>query len=301
MHDIIIQYNNIIQNILDNDTVSEYSIESIFQYLSKNVSADLRKGIKQCMPFFIFPRNFLINFGNASIYHEETHNSEILLLQIIINKTMYRIDFKDPIASEYIKVKLDEMAHYVQHEVNPLHNIPEYQTTLFYTEKNNPIKHKFNQDEHELHVHMNEGSNSTTYTSLDHKKKKAFHLAHFVKHNANDRLPFEHETQEAVERIHHPAMWKGYSGDLTYLHFIGSKYPLSSSDKQQIGGNKMWKHLSHRAFDDGHHVYLWDNLKNQLHHLDSKDKIDSGLNHYFSSTEPRTTDFGHIVISKEKL
>lgn len=151
-----------------------------------------------------------------------------------------------------------------------------------------------------VRIHKSVSDDDTSYITLDHNKQEAIHKSIIVKHEAGDRLPFAHETQEAVERIDHPKLGKGFATDVTYLHFMGSDLPLSSSDVQQIGGYKMWRRLAHRAHNNGNHVYLWDNSSNKLTHLDTIDKINSGLDIYFS-TEPRTKDFGHIVLSKSKI
>jgi hypothetical protein len=242
-----------------------------------------------------------ISENGISIYSERK-NGYISYLQIVIGDTMFKAGkyYGDSIAESYYMQFVNEMAYKIDKldEVNPLGNSKQSRMTEYFLHNRDPIHISLADD---VKTHRRFGDTETSYTTLDHTKKEAVHRTWIVKNKAGDRLPFEHETQEVVERVDHPAMNKGYATDLLYMHFLRSKHPLSSSDKQQYGGYKMWEKISHRALDDGHHVYLWNNLDKSLHQLDTHEKVDSCLQHYYSPTEKRSKDFGHMIISKTKL
>lgn len=278
--------------------------EALFIWINDN--REILKNFKKYLHYHLKYPGMRLSIDNRSLYHESKSKlSEVTYLQMTIENKILRIDttmkYNDVIAELYYNKRLDEMARYVKDEVNPLHNSA---NSRFYTAnaaKLDPIETKLSDT---VRMHKGVGDDETSYTTVDYKNPnfpQAIHSTIIQKHKAGDRLPFEHETQEVVEKVDHPDLPKLYATNLLYNHFLNSDVPLSSSNQQQMGGNKMWQHIAHRAFEDGHHVYLWNNLDNTLNHLDTKEKVDSGLNHYFSANQKRTTDFGHIIIAKNKL
>ena len=151
----------------------------------------------------------------------------------------------------------------------------------------------------DVRIHRSSNDAETTYTTIDHSKRRAIHYTFIKVEPAGDRLPFEHEYQDVVEKVDHPKLGKGYATDLLYSHFLRSAHPLSTSNKQQLGGHKMWRNLAHTAFADGHHVYFWDNAKKTLSHLQTKEQVEHGLNSYFNQSKPGNS--GHVIISKNPL
>lgn len=281
---------NLFYRINEREQISLNDIDQIF--IDKHALHNL------VIPRLMFPPNYALRCGDVEVYYESC-GRRISLLQIIKDGCMFRFDAKDPVAESYTKIMLAEMARYIPNEENPLHNRGDYGFILFHTNKNSPIYANLGDG---LKLHKQSNENETFYSTLDHTKSKAVHYALFNKHVVNDRLPFVHETQDAVERVEHSNLPKGHATDIAYMHFLNSDVPLSSSNEQYVGGNKMWNRMAHRAFDDGHHVYMWDNQESKLHHLDSKEKLVDGVNHYFTTDRKlKGVDRGHIIISKDEI
>jgi len=283
--------NELFYRINDRDKISLSEIDEFFRSIDTDIS-------KSVIPRLMFPPNYSLDVNGIEVYYEYINDS-ITILQIIKDKIMFRYDKSDPVADTYIKMCLTEMARFIPHEESPLHKRGDYPSIMFHTSKNSPIYANIGDD---LKIHKQSSDNETFYATLDHSSKKAVHYALFNTHASGERLPFTHETQDSVEKVSHNDLPKGYATDVAYNHFLQSIHPLSSSNEQYIGGNKMWQRLAHRAFDDGHHVYLWDNENKTLNHLDTKEKVESGLRYYFT-TDPKfkSIDRGHIIISKNAV
>ena len=290
-----------ISSINSFDLTCEKYIEAVFYYLNNKL--DTKKTLKNVLSGVLLrsKNSEIISDYGSSVYIETNDiTGHISYFQILFNNKMYKVDYDmkytDKIAQTYYD-RLDEALYLKGESTDNLRTKKEVRMRKYFTSMRDPVSLNLGDN---VSLHKTASNTETAYTTLDHNKKEAIHFSIFNKHDAGNRLPFAHETQDSVERTDHPSLPKGYATDIAYTHFLQSKHPLSSSDEQYIGGNNMWKRLAHRAFDDGHHVYLWDNLSKTLSHLDSKEKINNGLDHYFG-TKPRTMDFGHMVLSKEKL
>lgn len=288
----------IIDSIYLNKNVSMIDIDTMFTNLLGANSALYGKTIIDALPEFIYQQNLQNKFGANSIYYSTKYRRELNCLEIIVGDVMFRFNKNDPVAEIYKKMRISEMARYIDREDNPLTRSEQSRKYAFYNSKNDPIYAKIGG----LVTHKFDNGEETMWTTLDHNIQEAVHRSYFVRDTTKSRLPFDHETQESVERTNHPDLPRGYATDIAYMHFTESNVPLSSSNQQQIGGNKMWGRLAHKAFDGGHHVYLLDNANKTMNHLDTKEKVDSGLRYYFTTDQKlKGVDRGHIILSKEKL
>lgn len=174
---------------------------------------------------------------------------------------------------------------------------------MYYNEAKNPIHVSYPDPKNkkiELQSHMgrDEETNNqmTVYHTNDHAKKETIHLSEIYRKPPTKQLPFEHEEQSAVHKYSGGGLPKGYATDITYKHFKESKYPLKSSDLQYEGGHKMWQKMSHKAMDEGHHVY-YHNGKELI--KSTPETLDKHLNDYYGKYPENTKK--HMIISKTEL
>ncbi len=146
------------------------------------------------------------------------------------------------------------------------------------------------------------GEKQTEYNVNDHNKKETIFQSRIVAHGSTKKLPFRHEEQTEIHKQTGSNLPRGFGRDHTYNHFKNSDLPLRSSDTQFHAGHKMWSDITHRALDDGHHVYFHNG--NRLI-KSNKDNIDQHIKSSFGGYGDDFNLMGyqnkHMIISKKEL
>ena len=179
------------------------------------------------------------------------------------------------------------------------------QKAYFEHSKNLPIHASISPD---VKLHKVETAGRVTYHTNDHKDSKTLHRADFENHKPTDVLPFPHQEQVSVERIHTDKLPKHYAETATYNHIKESNVPLISSTHQTPSGHKLWRGLAKRALDNNMHVYYHDGSalhKSNIYNLDShlSSYFDPGTNYDSSGNliNPSNYEHRHMIISKKGL
>ncbi len=171
----------------------------------------------------------------------------------------------------------------------------EYMAHNMDTHVNHPIVNNKNIELQKTTKELN-GNTTTQYHTNDHNKKETLHRSIIIHHEPTEKLPFKHEEQSEVDRLNGGDLPNGYARDVTYNHFKNSEYPLRSSDEQFAPGHNMWKRLTNKALNDGHHVYFHDGNKLTK---SNKENIDNHLESSFGKGEEYANK--HMIISKKEL
>lgn len=156
--------------------------------------------------------------------------------------------------------------------------------------------------------HVLKHNNITKYYTNDHDSGKTLYKSEFHEHNPTKFIPFKHQEQTSVERISTKLLPKNYALHETLNHLHNSDLPLISSTYQTPLGHNMWKKLSHKALETGHHVYYHDGSKI---HKTTSENIENHLHSYFDPgtnfdssgnlIDPLDYEHKHIIIFKHKL
>ena len=199
---------------------------------------------------------------------------------------------------------INEMAANIgNRSFSPIKDTPTGRYDIYNNHKNDPLVNKISSS---ILVHKSTNAvgdtNQTHYTTLDHDNKEALHQSIINHYPSNDKIPFEHETQEVVDRTNTNKLPKGYALDHIYRHFVNNNIPLKTSDGQYRKGHEMWRRLSNRALDDGHNVYHYDGNK---FHKSNKENIESHLDNSFNPKQDKETNKEyqnrHMIISKTPI
>jgi hypothetical protein len=157
---------------------------------------------------------------------------------------------------------------------------------MFVAIKDSPI---INHISHNVKVHRDEYKGTTEYHTLDHDKQETLHYCSIKKTHS----PIPCEVQTGV--VKHGDLPKHHATNVIYDHFKQSNLPLKTDKTQSDSAHGMWKRLTKRALDDGHHVYYHDGKSlTKLDHSNLNDHLDK----YF---EDDIDSDKHIILSKDTL
>lgn len=187
---------------------------------------------------------------------------------------------------------LSEMAKQLGYSYNPFTD-DKIRKDMYSLSKDHEISHHVNDH---INVHKKETPDSIEYHTNDNRNNETLHYSNVLKHKPNNKLNFYHHEQNQVLRKSSDDLPRHYSEDFIYNHFKNSNVPLKSSDTQFKKGHTMWRNLSHKALDDGYHVYYHDGDRLNK---STKNNIDDHLNSYFGVSDDHENK--HMILSKKEL
>jgi len=158
-------------------------------------------------------------------------------------------------------------------------------------------EHSYQIDVPGIKIHAKPHGTNIHISTNDHDEKQLIHRAVIKRHTpGQNSLPFVHDTQSEVDRVKGGKLPSGHAKDVIYHHMENSEVPLVSSNEQFTTGHEMWKNLTHRALDSGHHVYHFDGKKL---HKTTTENIHKHLKNSFGKDEKFKNQ--HMIISKKPL
>jgi len=161
----------------------------------------------------------------------------------------------------------------------------------------NDPEHPYQVDVPGVKIHTKTHGTNIHISTNDHVEKQLIHRAVIKHHNAHENsLPFEHNTQSEVDRVKGGKLPRGHAKAVIYHHMEHSGLPLVTSKEQFTTGHDMWRDLTHKALDDGHHVYHFDGKRL---HKTNNDNIHKHLKNSFGKDEKFKNR--HMIISKKPL
>jgi len=191
--------------------------------------------------------------------------------------------------------QLREMARNIGNSsYSPLRNKNEREKE-FNNTKDHPL-HSFRVDQPSIKVHSLTNNNTTKITTNDHANHETLHRTIIEHKKPDDRLKFEHDTQNVVERHSTNKLPKHYASSIAIHHVNNSNKPLVSNSSQYLAGHKMWRHLVNHALNNNLHVYHHDG---KVLHKTNNTNMNNHLENSFGK-EPEF-EHKHMIISKNPI